>query len=222
MRYTIVIEESPRNYAVSVPDLPGCVATGASEAEAVREISKAIRLHIESLRQHREPVPEPRCTATVVDVSDPSHTRSITLGYWSGPDDRNHVKYRFPRCELVYIPSDYHVEHHAKLGDSITLSGPAIEVAPPEISSTRPPSTALEEGRKALENRRTPGPSVATSVTLNYVSGPDKEKQKYVKYALPGCKVIYIPSDYLVSSMLKEPITVNGPAIGTPRRAGRR
>ena len=45
MRYTIVIEESPRNYAVSVPDLPGCVATGASEAEAVREISKAIRLH---------------------------------------------------------------------------------------------------------------------------------------------------------------------------------
>ena len=31
MRYTIVIEKSPRNYAVYVPDLPGCVATGGSE-----------------------------------------------------------------------------------------------------------------------------------------------------------------------------------------------
>lgn len=52
MRYTIVIEESPRNYAVYVPDLPGCVATGGSEAEAVREIREAIRLHIESLREN--------------------------------------------------------------------------------------------------------------------------------------------------------------------------
>ena len=68
MRYTIVIEKSPRNYAAYVPDLPGCVATGASEAEAVREIRDAIRFHIESLREHHEPVPEPRCTATVVDV----------------------------------------------------------------------------------------------------------------------------------------------------------
>ena len=68
MRYTIVIEKSPRNYAAYVPDLPGCVATGASEAEAVCEIREAIRFHIESLREHHEPVPEPRCTATVVDV----------------------------------------------------------------------------------------------------------------------------------------------------------
>lgn len=68
MRYTIVIEKSPRNYAVYVPDLTGCVATGGSEAEAVREICEAIRLHIESLREHQEPVPEPCCTATVVEV----------------------------------------------------------------------------------------------------------------------------------------------------------
>ncbi|MDE0293360.1 MAG: type II toxin-antitoxin system HicB family antitoxin [Bryobacterales bacterium] len=69
MRYTIVIEKSPRNYAAYVPDLPGCVATGASEAEVVRMIGEAIQLHIESLRKHREPVPEPRCTAAVVDVA---------------------------------------------------------------------------------------------------------------------------------------------------------
>ena len=69
MRYAIVIEKSPRNYAAYVPDLPGCVATGASREEVVREISDAIRFHLESLREHHEPVPEPRCTTAVVDVA---------------------------------------------------------------------------------------------------------------------------------------------------------
>ena len=34
----------------------------------IREISEAIRFHVESLREHHEPVPAPRGTATVVDV----------------------------------------------------------------------------------------------------------------------------------------------------------
>ena len=69
MRYTIVIERASRNYAAYVPDLPGCIATGATEEDAVREIRQAIRYHIESLRAHGEPVPEPQSRATVVDVT---------------------------------------------------------------------------------------------------------------------------------------------------------
>ena len=68
MRYTIVIEKSPGNYAACAPDLPGCVATGAIREEAVSEMRQAIRFHIESLREHGEPVPELQCTATVVEV----------------------------------------------------------------------------------------------------------------------------------------------------------
>ena len=68
MRSTVVIEESPRNYAAYIPDLLGRVATGASEAKAVREIREAIQIHTESLREHNEPVLEPTCTATVVEV----------------------------------------------------------------------------------------------------------------------------------------------------------
>lgn len=33
------------------------------------EMREAIRYHIESLREHHEPVPEPRCTAPFVDVA---------------------------------------------------------------------------------------------------------------------------------------------------------
>lgn len=69
MQYTIVIERSPRNFAAYVPDLPGCVATGATREEVVREIREAIEFHIESLREHGDPVPEPQSTAAVVDVA---------------------------------------------------------------------------------------------------------------------------------------------------------
>ena len=69
MEYTIVIEKAPENYAAYVPDLPGCVATGATRDEVIREIGTAIVLHIESLREHGEPVPAPQCTAVVMEVA---------------------------------------------------------------------------------------------------------------------------------------------------------
>lgn len=68
MKYTIVIEKAPGNYAAYVPDLPGCVATGTTREAVLVEIREAIAFHIESLREHVEPVPEPQSTAEVVDV----------------------------------------------------------------------------------------------------------------------------------------------------------
>lgn len=69
MEYTIVIEQTPKNFSAYAPDLPGCVATGATRDEVVREMRSAIEFHIEGLREHREPVPDPRCTAAVVEIA---------------------------------------------------------------------------------------------------------------------------------------------------------
>ncbi len=69
MRYTIVIEKASNNYAAYVPDLPGCIATGSTEKKVISKIREAITLHIESLREHGEPVPRPQCSATVLDVA---------------------------------------------------------------------------------------------------------------------------------------------------------
>lgn len=69
MEYTIVIEQTPRNFSAFAPELPGCVATGDTREEVVREIGAAIAFHIESLRENSEPVPAPRCTTAVVDVA---------------------------------------------------------------------------------------------------------------------------------------------------------
>jgi predicted RNase H-like HicB family nuclease len=66
MRYAVVIERAGDNYAAYVPDLPGCVATGASLAEAEQEIRAAIRFHVEGLRQDGLAVPEPSAVAEYV------------------------------------------------------------------------------------------------------------------------------------------------------------
>jgi predicted RNase H-like HicB family nuclease len=61
MKYAVVIEKAPKNYAAYVPDLAGCVATGRTRAEVRRRIRTAIRLHIEGLRE--DGLPAPRATS---------------------------------------------------------------------------------------------------------------------------------------------------------------
>jgi predicted RNase H-like HicB family nuclease len=67
--YPIVIEGEEGSYSAYSPDLPGCVAAGESRKEVEQLMQEAITVHIESLRAHGEPVPEPSAAdATVVEV----------------------------------------------------------------------------------------------------------------------------------------------------------
>jgi predicted RNase H-like HicB family nuclease len=68
MRYAVVIEKAGKNYSAYVPDLPGCVATGASVIEAERNIQEAIRFHIDGLREDRMPIPEPSARAEYIEA----------------------------------------------------------------------------------------------------------------------------------------------------------
>ena len=69
MKYTVIIERTPNNYAAYVPDLPGCVATASSREDLLQEIREAIEFHIEGMSEDGEPVPEPQTTAAVVDAA---------------------------------------------------------------------------------------------------------------------------------------------------------
>jgi predicted RNase H-like HicB family nuclease len=70
-RYLIVIEGGEGgNYSAYAPDLPGCVATGATREEVEREMRDAIAFHLEGLRDAGQPIPEPsELTATYVQVA---------------------------------------------------------------------------------------------------------------------------------------------------------
>ncbi|MES0208196.1 type II toxin-antitoxin system HicB family antitoxin [Mesorhizobium sp. M0028] len=58
MRYAVVIEKAGNNFSAYVPDLPGCIATGATVPEVEAEIRDAIRFHIEGLRADGLDVPK--------------------------------------------------------------------------------------------------------------------------------------------------------------------
>ena len=68
MQYTVVIEETGNGYSAYEPDVPGCVAAGDTVSEVEHLIREALVFHIESLREHGEPVPEPRASAALVEV----------------------------------------------------------------------------------------------------------------------------------------------------------
>ncbi len=67
-RYAIVIEKAPSNYAAYVPDLPGCVATGATVEETESLLREAIDLHLEDLREDGLPIPEPASVVEYLEV----------------------------------------------------------------------------------------------------------------------------------------------------------
>ena len=69
MKYTVVIEKAPNNYAAYVPDLPGCVATASTREELLEEIREAVEFHIEGMREDGEVIPEPQTTAAVVEAT---------------------------------------------------------------------------------------------------------------------------------------------------------
>jgi predicted RNase H-like HicB family nuclease len=59
-RYLILIEGGPpSNYAAWSPDVPGCVATGATIDECIQEMRTALASHLDVMQQHDEAAPEP-------------------------------------------------------------------------------------------------------------------------------------------------------------------
>ncbi len=68
-RYLVVIEPAGRNFSAYSPDLPGCVATGATREEARARMQQAIALHLQGLREDHLPIPEPAASAEVVEVA---------------------------------------------------------------------------------------------------------------------------------------------------------
>jgi predicted RNase H-like HicB family nuclease len=68
-RYAIVIEKAPSNYSAAyVPDLPGCVATGATVEETESLLREAIELHLKGMREDGLPIPQPTSVVEYLQV----------------------------------------------------------------------------------------------------------------------------------------------------------
>jgi predicted RNase H-like HicB family nuclease len=69
VRYAIVIEKAGNNFSGYAPDLPGCVATGATVKETESVLREAINFHLAGLREDGAPIPQPSSRVDYVDVA---------------------------------------------------------------------------------------------------------------------------------------------------------
>lgn len=57
--YPAVIAAAGNGFGVVFPDFPGCVTLGATVAQAAREATEALALHVEGMAEDKEPLPSP-------------------------------------------------------------------------------------------------------------------------------------------------------------------
>lgn len=69
IKYAVIFEQAESNWAAYVPDLPGCLSTGATLEETERNIREAIEGHVATLREFGDPVPEPTSVVREIEVS---------------------------------------------------------------------------------------------------------------------------------------------------------
>jgi predicted RNase H-like HicB family nuclease len=70
LRYAIVIEKATRNYSAYVPDVPGCVATGATLDEVRRNLHAALLLHLEGMAEDGDRPPVSSAVVEYLEVQE--------------------------------------------------------------------------------------------------------------------------------------------------------
>ena len=68
MNFAVIYEKTSTGYSAYVPDLPGCIAAGATFEDTTELIRGAIEMHLESMREDGDSVPEPTTIAGCVAV----------------------------------------------------------------------------------------------------------------------------------------------------------
>ena len=64
MKYAVVYEKTRSGYSAYVPDLPGCIAAGATLQETEELMRGAIEMHLAAMQEDGDPIPQP---TTVTD-----------------------------------------------------------------------------------------------------------------------------------------------------------
>ena len=74
--YLAVFELTSGGYAVSFPDLPGCISYGSSFEQAQREAEDALGLHLYGMEKDGDPIPPPSATPAI----DPDTAPGFLVG----------------------------------------------------------------------------------------------------------------------------------------------
>jgi predicted RNase H-like HicB family nuclease len=67
-QYLVVYEKSADGWGAYAPDLPGLGVIGDTLEEVQHLIRQGIELHLESLKEHGDPIPKPSAKSDYVDI----------------------------------------------------------------------------------------------------------------------------------------------------------
>ena len=56
-RILVVVEKAPHNYAAYAPEVPGCISTGKTVQETLRNMQEALKLHLEGMVDDGDELP---------------------------------------------------------------------------------------------------------------------------------------------------------------------
>jgi predicted RNase H-like HicB family nuclease len=67
-RFLVIIEKASDNFSAFSTDLPGCVATGTTREEVAKNMHEAIALHIEGMKEDKQPIPQSSSSAEYIAI----------------------------------------------------------------------------------------------------------------------------------------------------------
>jgi len=82
-RYLVVIEDAGENFSAYAPDVPGCVATGSTVGDTLKNMEEALHLHLRGLMEDGDEPPEDdsRAVAAVFVSVEPAKAAAAGPGH---------------------------------------------------------------------------------------------------------------------------------------------
>ncbi|MEW6348290.1 MAG: type II toxin-antitoxin system HicB family antitoxin [Thermodesulfobacteriota bacterium] len=68
MKYLIVVEKTDTGFSAYSPDLPACIATGATREEVEQTMNEAVGFHVEGMRLEGYEPPSAHSYCVYVDL----------------------------------------------------------------------------------------------------------------------------------------------------------
>ncbi|MBU1920432.1 type II toxin-antitoxin system HicB family antitoxin [bacterium] len=75
-KFLVVIEKAGKNFSAFSPDLPGCISTGKTRAEAERNMLEAMQLHIDGTIADGEKIPKSESSAVTMMLEIPGKKKA--------------------------------------------------------------------------------------------------------------------------------------------------
>ena len=181
VHYMAVIEkELDSDYCIYFPDLPGCVTAGVDQAEALAFAEEALQLHIDSLIEFGDPVPEPT-TLAVEDIMAEPNTLGVAYVRARLPGRIRRVNITVDEDLLADIDAAAAARGYNRSGfvaeATRRLMQGGVAPRPARVPVVAEPTSARAPRPKAASSKDSPQNPAGVKVSSGRATGPKAKRR---------------------------------------------